>query len=106
MPGMSLRLSYVPSPAVCVARCLTVTSSAFHKGLRSPLWNADDVTVRHLATHTAGLGTYDNRNDIPGIETIRRYGIVFTRPGETFDYSNLGYGVLGQIITDVSGRGF
>jgi len=74
--------------------------------LRSPLWNADDVTVRHIATHTAGLGTYDNRNDIPGIETIRRYGIVFTRPGETFDYSNLGYGVLGQIITDVSGRGF
>ena len=74
--------------------------------VRSPLWNADDVTVRHIATHTAGLGTYDARNDIPGIETIRRYGIVFTRPGETFDYSNLGYGVLGQIITDVSGRGF
>jgi Beta-lactamase len=39
-------------------------------------------------------------------ETIRRYGIVFTRPGETFDYSNLGFGILGQIIADVSGRSF
>jgi CubicO group peptidase (beta-lactamase class C family) len=74
--------------------------------LRSPHWNADDVTIRHLATHTGGLATYDNRDDIPGNETIRRYGIVFTPPGESFDYSNLGFGILGQIIADVSGRSF
>jgi CubicO group peptidase (beta-lactamase class C family) len=35
---------------------------------------------------------------------IERYGIVFWPPGDHFDYSNLGYGVLGQIISDVSGQ--
>jgi CubicO group peptidase (beta-lactamase class C family) len=28
--------------------------------LRSPHWNPDEVTITHLATHTAGLATYDN----------------------------------------------
>jgi CubicO group peptidase (beta-lactamase class C family) len=74
--------------------------------LRSPHWNADEVTLRQLATHTAGLGTYDGWDQTPGAETIRRYGIVFWRPGERFDYSNLGFGILGQIIADVSGRSF
>lgn len=74
--------------------------------LRSPYWNADDVTIRHLATHTAGLATIDVRDDIPGTETINRYGIVFTRPGESFDYSNLGYGVLGKVIAGVTDRSF
>jgi CubicO group peptidase (beta-lactamase class C family) len=43
--------------------------------LRSPHWNADDVTIRHLATHTGGLATYDNRDDIPGNETIGAMGL-------------------------------
>lgn len=74
--------------------------------LRSPHWNAEEATVRHLATHTAGLATFHSEEQIPAAETIRRYGIVFRRPGEQFDYSNLGFGVLGQIIADVSGRSF
>ena len=28
--------------------------------LRSPYWNADEATVRRIATHTAGLATYDS----------------------------------------------
>jgi CubicO group peptidase (beta-lactamase class C family) len=74
--------------------------------IRSPHWNADDVTVRHLATHTSGLATFNAQEQIPAAETIRRYGIVFRRPGDQFDYSNLGFGVLGQLIADVSGRSF
>lgn len=74
--------------------------------LRSPHWNADDATVRHLATHTSGLATFNAQGQIPAAETIRRYGILFRRPGDQFDYSNLGYGVLGQIISDVSGRSY
>lgn len=74
--------------------------------LRSPHWNANEATVRHLATHTAGLTTYDNREPIPAAEIIRRYGVVFWRPGDRFDYSNLGFGIVGQIIADVSGRSF
>ena len=74
--------------------------------LRSPHWNPDEVTVRQIATHTAGLTTYDSSEPLPAADTIRRYGIVFSRPGSEFDYSNLGFGILGQIITDVSGRSF
>jgi CubicO group peptidase (beta-lactamase class C family) len=74
--------------------------------LRSPYWNAEEATVRRIATHTAGLATYDSAEQIPAAETIRRYGIVFRQPGDRFDYSNLGFGILGQIIADVSGRSF
>jgi CubicO group peptidase (beta-lactamase class C family) len=74
--------------------------------LRSPHWNADEATVRQLATHTAGLTTFDSRAPLPAEEVVRRYGIVFWRPGDRYDYSNLGFGVIGQIIADVSGRSF
>jgi CubicO group peptidase (beta-lactamase class C family) len=68
------------------------------------------ATVRRLANHTAGLTTHyqsfpDGPASRPGMEeTIRRYGHVFNPPGERFDYSNLGYGILGHVITRVSGR--
>jgi hypothetical protein len=39
-------------------------------------------------------------------ETIVRYGNLFTAPGERFQYSNIGYGVLGYIIERVSGLSF
>jgi CubicO group peptidase (beta-lactamase class C family) len=74
--------------------------------LRSPQWNADEATVRQLATHTAGLTTFDIRAPLPAQDVVRRYGIVFWRPGERYDYSNLSFGVIGQIIANVSGRSF
>jgi CubicO group peptidase (beta-lactamase class C family) len=45
--------------------------------LRSPHWNADEATVRQLATHTAGLTTFDSHAPLPAEEVVRRYGIVF-----------------------------
>ena len=74
--------------------------------LRSPHWNAEDATVRQLATHTAGLTTFDGGRSLAADEIVRRYGIVFWRPGERYDYSNLSFGVIGQIIANVSGRTF
>jgi CubicO group peptidase (beta-lactamase class C family) len=81
--------------------------------LRSPYWNTDEATVRRVAMQTAGLATYD-RSYVQGLqqersapdEIIRRYGIVFWRPGSHFDYSNLGFGILGEIVANVSGRSF
>lgn len=75
----------------------------------SPVWNPSDATVRRVATHTAGLATYDNGYSCRGNEgdcadiMIRRFGVLIWRPGERFDYSNLGYGVLGDVIQHVSG---
>ena len=43
---------------------------------------------------------------IPLGETIQRYGILFWSPGDRFDYSNLDYGILGEVVDRVSGRSF
>jgi len=81
--------------------------------LTSPHWNANEATVRRIATHTAGLTTFNRayvqggkQERIPFAEIIRRYGIVFWPPGDSFDYSNLGYGILGEIVANVSKRSF
>lgn len=78
--------------------------------LWSPRWDAA-ATVRRVANHTAGLASYDSAcyADEPDCdrsrdEMIRRYGAVFWRPGDHFDYSNLGYGILGEIVAHLSGR--
>ena len=69
-----------------------------------------DVTVRHLLNNTAGLPMHfnyfyvDEAYDPPGFEeTLHRYGVLVHEPGEIFQVSNLGYEVLGHIISEVSG---
>ena len=81
--------------------------------LTSPYWNPAEATVRRIAMQTAGLATYDrsyvqglNQKRVPSEEIIRRYGIIFWRPGDHFDYSNLSYGILGEIVANVSKRSF
>jgi CubicO group peptidase (beta-lactamase class C family) len=81
--------------------------------VHSPLWNSKEATVRMLAQHMSGLTTFA-RNcwadqpdcRISADETIKRYGILFWRPGDHFDYSNLGYGILGQAIQHASGKSY
>jgi len=79
--------------------------------LSSPAWNLGEATVRRVATHTAGMTSFDAicYADEPDCDRslpdmIDRYGIVFWKPGTRFDYSNLGYGALSQAIADVTGR--
>ncbi|HXS21145.1 MAG TPA: serine hydrolase domain-containing protein [Steroidobacteraceae bacterium] len=80
--------------------------------LSSPMWDVSQATIRRLMTHTAGLTTYarfcysDEPNcRINETQTIRRYGIVFWPPGDHFDYSNLDYGILGDVVAHISGEG-
>ena len=81
--------------------------------LRSPLWNPDEATVRRLANHTAGVTTFgrncfaDQPNcHVSADETIQRYGILFWKAGDHFDYSNLGYGILGEAVARTSGKDY
>jgi Beta-lactamase len=39
-------------------------------------------------------------------ETIARYGILVNPPGEVFEYSNLGFGILDHIVTRASGMDY
>ena len=70
----------------------------------------ETITIRHLLTHTAGLGdTYqrlDMRKDYTAAELLKIDGElpVLLRPGEMFAYSNMGYQVLGFLCTKVGGK--
>jgi CubicO group peptidase (beta-lactamase class C family) len=79
------------------------------------------ATVRHLLTHTAGIGYWRRLSDLlqPGIGSGDRAGRsgappladyyrsglpVEVEPGTKWVYSNHGFAALGQIVEDVSGR--
>ena len=81
--------------------------------LRARVGDAAEATVRRVANHTSGLPLhyqffYADESYRPPVfdETIRRYGNLVTVPGERFQYSNLGYGVLDDIIARVGGKKF
>jgi CubicO group peptidase (beta-lactamase class C family)/D-alanyl-D-alanine dipeptidase len=71
------------------------------------------ATVRRVASHSAGLPLHyqffyaDEPYRRPSMEeTILRYANLVTPPGERYQYSNLGYGLLDAAIARVSGREF
>ncbi len=72
--------------------------------------DASIITIRDLLTHSAGFPTDDlwadrklNETDEEFIALLKK-GILFSNPpGTTFEYSNLGYALLGCIIKKVTG---
>ena len=71
------------------------------------------VSIRHLLTMTAGFPTDDPWGDrqqgLP-LEDFARFlsgGVRFDwAPGTRFEYSNLGYAILGRVITAVTGAAY
>jgi CubicO group peptidase (beta-lactamase class C family) len=81
------------------------------RGWKYPTADSPRIRVRDLLNHTAGFVTDDPWGDrqtpLPEAEFSRllREGVPFTRaPGTAWEYSNLGYALLGRIITNVSGH--
>ncbi len=77
------------------------------------LGNPADATVRRVANHSAGLPLHyqffyeDEPFRVPSRdETIIRYANTVTAPGEKYQYSNLGYGLLDYVIERVSGKSY
>ena len=76
----------------------------------------DDITIRHLLTHTSGIPNYtalpDFLKTLPVRVTLKELIAKFKdkpldfKPGEKFSYSNSGYIVLGQIIETVAGQNY
>ena len=71
-------------------------------------WKA--ITIRHLLTHTAGLvreapgfGPHKIQSDADLLRTAYPLPLRFA-PGEKWEYSNVGYFALAEIIRRVSGR--
>jgi len=79
--------------------------------LRAYEGEASAATVRRILHHTSGLPMYwsfyytGSGRLRPPFETIlERYGWLMSKPGESYNYSNLGYAVLESIIEQVSGK--
>jgi len=81
--------------------------------LRAAEGSVDAVTLQTLLNHTSGLGTYaqiyygDAIAARPAFAaSVRRYAVLVHPPGRVSEYSNLGYGLIGNIIARRSGKSF
>lgn len=77
---------------------------------RLPTADSPPVTIRQLLTMSAGLPTDDPWGDRQQGLALDRFAELLAAgptfawpPGTVFDYSNLGYGILGRVITAVAG---
>lgn len=75
--------------------------------------DASQATVRRVASHTAGLPLHYEffyeglpYRERSMDEAIARYAIMVIPPGRVWLYSNLGYGVIDEIIGRVSGMAY
>src|SRR6201992_2111111 len=73
--------------------------------------DAQRVRIRHLLTMTAGFPTDDPWGDreqgtpLPEFAEFLAQGVSFNwAPGTRFEYSNLGYAILGRVISAVTGQ--
>ena len=80
------------------------------KSIKYPTADAPHITVRHLMSHGAGFpedNPWGDRQladtDKDLMEFIGRQISFSNPPGIAFEYSNLGFALLGKIITNVSG---
>jgi len=79
-------------------------------GWRGPTTDGPPLTVRHLVSMESGLPTddpwADRHVDLPdeGMDALIDAGASFTwTPGTRFEYSNLGWGLVGRVIERVAG---
>ena len=78
-----------------------------------PTTDSGPITIRHLLSHTAGLPEDNPQGDRvldvtpEGFSAWLKAGVPFaSATGTEFEYSNLGFMILGSVVTRVSGQPF
>ena len=80
------------------------------KGLKYPTTDSPRITIRHLLSHSSGFpednpwGDQQLADTEEQLSQMLRGGIPFSNaPGIAYEYSNLGFAILGRIVVNVSG---
>jgi CubicO group peptidase (beta-lactamase class C family) len=77
--------------------------------------SARRIRIKHLLSHTSGLGTYFNQEFFRNIETMTDMPSVMAvagrqppefEPGTKHRYSNVGFHLLGRVIEQVTGEDY
>jgi len=75
--------------------------------------DSNKVTCRNLLSHTSGLPMHfqyfydDDTGEMANMrQTINKYGIIVNPPSSKYAYANLGYGILGEVISETTGKSF
>jgi CubicO group peptidase (beta-lactamase class C family) len=83
------------------------------RGMRQISADAPDITVRHLLTMTAGFPTDDPWGDRQQGLPLAEFATLLLRgvrqawaPGTCFEYSNLGYALLGRVVAAAAGTSY
>ncbi len=128
MPGGSTGKTFVAALAMLLVEDGTLSlDDPASKWLGDRPWfsqlpNADEIRVRHLLSHSAGIGDYPSRLGFvfSMVGRVLRHGSAYYEPeelirftlgrrplfpaGEGFRYTDIGYLVLGRLIEAASGR--
>jgi len=86
-------------------------------GITAPTWPGREISLTHLATHTSGLPSApanlivaDGSNPFAGYTAQQMYEFLdtytLTRAPGTYEYSNYGMGLLGQLLARKAGAGY
>jgi CubicO group peptidase (beta-lactamase class C family) len=80
---------------------------------------AENITIRHLLTHTSGIGNpmplrwthlseehKDYDYDAFFTNIIKSNDLLHAKPGAKFRYSNIGYMILGKLVEKLSGLSY
>jgi len=117
----SYRLASISKPFTATAAMLLVeqglldldapANKYLQTNLRAMRGRAEQITLRRLLNHTAGLPThwnffYEPEPTPPREHSIRDYGFAVFEPGTTTNYSNFAFGVLDHIVGRVSKKGY
>ncbi len=86
------------------------TSDKISKYFKNTNSAYNDITIHHLLTHSSGIiqaigDDYEAISDDGFIEKTFAQKLLFT-PGSAYEYSNVGYSLLGLIIEKVSGMSY
>ena len=87
-------------------------------GVKVPEWEGEKITLRHLATHYSGLPAMPENFNLKNqlnphsdytfeelYQFLNNYSLK-RMPGEEFEYSNVGMGLLGYILSKQAGKSY